>query len=376
MEKYPKNQEIISRYIDFEISIDILNAKSIIKLLLDKDRNNLFLWNCFALIEYKLLNIQQSKKIYNIALSKLNYFILYYNYAFIEFQDQNFNFSIFILINSVLNNNLNSQEINISKIIIIKARNIFQQKLKLLFEEENINSDNNYSEFCYFIKSFCLFEYLTIGIQNSNLIYQNSLLFLKNKNKNKIFDKIIEDIYVSYCNLNYFHFKKEKETSSSIIRNIIYSAMDLFPNNILFLNLFLELEMESKITNRIRDYFDNICENKNTSIILYLFSIYSETKRNFSTNRIRVLFEKIIENNLLNSNVILWKYFIYFELSKGFLNSLKGIIYRSLQKIPFSKSIILFILQHLSHILTKNELNNILNIMIEKQIRIRKLPNL
>lgn len=93
-----------------------------------------------------------------------------------------------------------------------------------------------------------MFEYLTVGLEASCEIFQKSLQLFKEG------DKMHEDILVAYGKLVQRH-SIQHPTPPGILRNILLNALDIYPNNYLFINLFIDNEARSQMANRIRTFF-------------------------------------------------------------------------------------------------------------------------
>jgi hypothetical protein len=105
-----------------------------------------------------------------------------------------------------------------------------------------------------------------------------------------------------------------------------------------------------------------------------MFSIHCETARLGSTNRIRILFEKALENIKSRACIALWRYYMDYETSKGNWDLAKGIFFRGVRYIPWSKNLWLDAIRYLRPYLSASELHDVLKMMNEKEVHIRKLP--
>lgn len=75
-------------------------------------------------------------------------------------------------------------------------------------------------------------------------------------------------------------------------------------------------------------------------------------------------------------SIILWRYYINYEVSKKNLHIAKGIFYRAIRFVPWSKNLWMDSMREpLRKQFTSTELHDLLTLMTEKEIRIRKLPN-
>lgn len=100
----------------------------------------------------------------------------------------------------------------------------------------------------HFAVCFALFEYLTVGLEAAIEIFQRSLHIFKDG------EKLHEDILVAYAKLVQRH-SVQYPTPPGILRDILIKALEIYPHNYLFINLFIDNEARSQIANRIRTFF-------------------------------------------------------------------------------------------------------------------------
>jgi len=136
----------------------------------------------------------------------------------------------------------------------------------------------------------------------------------------------------------------------------------------------MENELKSMISGRVRRHFDQAA--RTSSPVVWLYAIRAETRIG-SANRIRGLFERALRNDSSAQRcIVLWKYYMEFELKQNNLDNAKGIFYRAVRTVPWCKSVWLMSVNYLRLSFTVTELHDILQLMSEKELRIRITPPL
>jgi len=229
---------------------------------------------------------------------------------------------------------------------------------------EKIKANESF-EHLHLVVCWALYEYFTSGFDAACSIFEQTIdLFSKGSFAQ-------EELFLAYVKLVFEHQINNHSTPPFKLRNILKKALEVFPLNELFISLFIEGEARSQIANRIRTYFDEVC-TKIPSPLLFMFSIHTETARLGSNFRARTLFERALEQN--HHSIVLWRYYMNYELKRGDLESAKGIFYRAIRYLPWVKDIWLDSFRLLRDGLSVAELNDILSLMHDKDIRIRQLP--
>lgn len=106
---------------------------------------------------------------------------------------------------------------------------------------------------------YALFQYLTQGIDAGSEVYEQLLQYIQERHAERGFES--ESIWVSYAELLYRHatngFGGYKPGQ---LRKILERAVALFPNNTIFLGLFIWNEARTKLYNRVRIHFTKALE--------------------------------------------------------------------------------------------------------------------
>jgi hypothetical protein len=375
--------------LDFESNRDVNSFKNAAKDILSKDSDNIYLYNYYAQILIKNSQIEEAKKVYDIFMDKINLLenkkgstLMYRCYAELEYENKSK--AINILCSCVDGKSITESDPN----RIINAKNIYKN---IMIEIEN--SPENRHSLLEYVMCFALLEDLTGDPKDASIVFENvledfknpcqdchSIFSLTSRSEIQTFNKLIPklelgDVYEQYLWLLYFKYiyvlKKEKELkyfTNAKVRSLIQRFLLRFPGHPVGLSLFIELELKLNITSRSSRYFNQLIQRV-PSPILYLFAIYSEMKQG-NVHKIRTLFEKAFENQICKSNVILWRMYLRFEVSHGNLMNAKRIFYRSIDKIPYSKSIWIDVMKLFDE-LNVREIQEIVDLMNEKEICLR-----
>ncbi|ORX41457.1 hypothetical protein BCR36DRAFT_588024 [Piromyces finnis] len=380
------------------------SSKKIAKHLLKIDSSNIKLWCTFAQIELSFNHINEARKIYkNIIkmkyslgnIDKYDYYFLICQYSEMEMNQGNHDLALYILIESLNSNStyskLDDNKIVISPLQILKSRTDYQNEYNELIS--NINNSKKYSnnyQYMYLFFCFGLFEYLTQGFEDMCHYYDTLL-----NNIPKDMDYLNESILMFYSKVQYNHrishenfirnHDKEENNKKfdtlaykpSVFREFLESTIDNygFQDNTAFWELYLWNENRMKIDNRLNNFLD-LQLKKNPSIFLYLIGIFSELKR-YKKGNIHLIKDHI-ERALQFSrhSINLWIIYIMIELDNNNIEHAKSLFFQSIRECPWSKELYMMpfkLSKSFLHSFSDEELDEIMNTMEEKELRIRNM---
>ncbi|KAF2069362.1 hypothetical protein CYY_009316, partial [Polysphondylium violaceum] len=415
-------ETLMVSYVLFKSTYDIESAKNTCKSLLAQNRNHLLLYDIFAYIEYKQNKLQDSKKIYQTTLNILQQ----------QQQSNNSNHNIdyiykeYILLElNIIYSTIQKDPSILKKFIQLKKGtllDLFAVPIHLLccFVEQSYTpytTKNNYVPLDKNRLLLCKSKYQRHSNSFSSSSNSSSIDYILN---HCIFDLLIDGYDQSFSTFKqYINDAKHIYTVGSIvheqlliqyveivtkiapilntpphkIKSLAYDSLLQYYDHPKLLSLFLNYEGYSQLLNRVRDYFDfnihqkhsnNNGSNSNSdsdsqqqpqplSTIYCLFAIRFEIYRLGSASRLKSIFEKSIQLSTCKHNPILWRLYILFELYRGKSKSSKSLYYKSIKQLPFSKEIWLlpFTNQSFTKLFTTAELNDIVTLLNEKEIRIR-----
>ncbi|QSL65394.1 hypothetical protein MERGE_002704 [Pneumocystis wakefieldiae] len=369
------------------------DVRKLAKIILKKKPLNIKLWCAYSQLEYLNGNILEARKIFVNTLRNIkpdhteefyDYIIAYKLWAKMEMKNNEINNSIKILVSMV------ESELNIKTLIfndeiissnsILKAQKVYEFKLylkKAYFQSfQHLSrlslSSGNYKMLRLFTECYALLIYLIKSLDAALEVYcQAKSDFNNSVNSNSI---EYEQLLTSELQLLYYCSQTTKVFKISTIQDRARTALSKFPNNCMFLSIFIWSEAKSFLKTKIYHYFEkNIFKAEKSSYIVFLSAIWAELYINsysINTHAIRSLFERAVENQETKSDLIVWKLYIQFEIQYGTLEKGKSIFYRAIRDCPWSKNLILLSFNELRSQFNSEELNKLYNTMIEREFRI------
>ncbi|KAG2234395.1 hypothetical protein INT48_003622 [Thamnidium elegans] len=318
-----KSEHLTICYLAFESSCGYKMGRRLAKNLLKDQRTSLTLWNAYAQMEKSHDRIDEARKVYLTALSMYHSFpecdqisapLLYFMFAKLEMENNRPNEALKILVSM---------------------------------------SDNKpYDK--------------TTPLPTTPLILRT-----RERQAERGYES--EMVWIEYAGLLYRH-ASNKDTGgykASVLRDAMEHALKLFPNNTMFLSFYIWNESKTKIYNRVHDLLNKSLRESN--VVLWLSAIYSELHRYkpFQVNSVRDFFERSISDTRTKASIILWKYYIQFEINQGNIERAHNLYYRSIRECPWSKELYLIGIKYFQKIMSKRETNELVSLMMEKEIRLR-----
>ncbi|KAI8505433.1 Protein nrde2 [Branchiostoma belcheri] len=306
-------------------------------------------------------------------------------------------------------------EEKVSPTRILKARRNFQQTLdqeitsyKTSGCEETEGKPSppcaSGSFLVYLTVCYGLFQYLTMGMQASAEVFDAVLSTLTRlcrgyDKEEDLFDQRrcrtfmdLELVTSAYLRLLQRHLSSSTAGSLQRVRTAVQGALLSFPDNPEFLGMYIELESRSHIAGRLRRYFDRAVQEAATPVPL-LFSVQAEMRRLETvamatsredaakkadgspvaplpptgvTHRVRSLLERGCGSPAARGCVLMWRWFMAFEMRQGNTKQAKAVFYRALQNCPWAKVLYMDAVRWFP-----GDLQDVLDIMVEKEVRVR-----
>eukprot|EP01103_Thecamoeba_quadrilineata_P010349 TRINITY_DN2207_c0_g1_i3.p1 TRINITY_DN2207_c0_g1~~TRINITY_DN2207_c0_g1_i3.p1 ORF type:complete len:1079 (+),score=269.96 TRINITY_DN2207_c0_g1_i3:39-3275(+) len=347
---YPRNINLILASVHFEAKLDIEKGLAQCKAFLQTDSTNMRLWLAYAEMEEKKGNLTQAKKIYDRALSfygslgreqKQEAFRLFRAYVQLSLRsaDPPLPLLLHILVSAAEGSftSVQGKEVDPpSKTRIVKARNFYDQKVRTGIREVSGNG--------WFVDmSVCggLLEYVlnidrinkhnySDGLRLASEAFEVSLKSLSQ------FPPLHELLTLQKVKFMLEGAEKH-QTPPFVVREVLEDALTQYPRNPLLLLLFIKSQETSKIQNRLRRFFDQICE-KEESPVLWAFAIASEQEKLGSHNRIIMLFEKALHSPGSNKAHAIWQSYFHYHIVRREWDAAKRIYFRGLKEVPWSKT--------------------------------------
>ncbi|KAI9025805.1 NRDE-2, necessary for RNA interference-domain-containing protein, partial [Phycomyces nitens] len=334
-------------HLSFESSCGYKGGRTLAKNMLKENRTDLVLWNAYAQLEKSHDKPQELEIEYNNHEEALNILVAMGNQQPYKEKGE-----------------------KPTPTQILRAKEFFSQKTMQMSTLSDSDKEDRIAR-CYNV-CYALFEYLTFGLEAACAVYEQALLYIKDHQAERGFAS--ETMWIAYAELLYRHATRGYGGHKPIIlREAMERALQLFPNNTLFLGLFIWNEARTRIHNRVRNFF-GLALDKDPNVILWVSAIHRELHNHFpyDINLVRSLFERAVESPSTRSSIVLWKLYIHHEISRDNHEKARTLFYRAVRECPWSKELYLMGLDILAKDGSEKELNEAVSLMMEKEIRLRK----
>uniref|UniRef100_A0A8C1WRH9 NRDE-2, necessary for RNA interference, domain containing n=1 Tax=Cyprinus carpio TaxID=7962 RepID=A0A8C1WRH9_CYPCA len=391
-------------------------SKRLAKRLLKEpdNRGSLALWREYAHLEWLLGNLEEARKVFDTALGMgvtrgLNDPVLC-NLCFLYAQlevEQALNSgtvptskAVYILTKLAEGAAYTPFSGQINPVTILKARKAYEQALLSFLPEQSTGSNAKAPKKRHRMSSlvgcFGLFQYLTVGIDAADAVYNQAIQKLISWNLNsevtdgslrrpKVFADW-ESVAVQHVAL-LRHHANTNVFPLSRLRLALTDALSLLPSSASLWQLYLQTENRYHSAGRARRFFHSVAK-KTDSVVPYLFAITAEQRlkqmldsvqrsclpgealptlpNNGLSNRIRCLFENATATEHGAHCPLLWRMYLNFMVCDGNAERGSGIFYKALQAVPWVKGLYMDAVQ-----LFPERVQEFLDLMTEKELRLR-----
>lgn len=314
----------------------------------------------------------------------------------------------------------------ISPVSILKARKLYDQALNhtsSLLDQVCLTEDDKgqYSEqiqlYGGLVGCYALFQYLTVGITSANDVYSPARSRMKELQQRLTSEKVPGEINNSNGASDYSYVNRGLQPTSILTLTSEYEALAIqqtallkYHNNVSVFplaelrqmltatlsawpccpalwNIYIQVENRYHSAGRARRFFHSVMRNT-SNVLPSLFAIVAEQQRketvdaalrscchgtalptlpeNGLGHRIRGLFENAIKTKMGAHCPLLWRMYMYFLVSDGKVDQAKGIFYKALQNVPWSKGLYMDAV-----LLFPAHLSEFVDLMTEKELRLR-----
>uniref|UniRef100_A0AAV2JD92 NRDE-2, necessary for RNA interference, domain containing n=1 Tax=Knipowitschia caucasica TaxID=637954 RepID=A0AAV2JD92_KNICA len=399
-------------------------SKRVAKRLLKEaeNRSSLELWREYAHLEWLLGNLEEARKVFATAaslggtnaLNSPSLCNLTLLWAQLEIEnaldiggrltDVTASPAVCILTRLAEGATVSSSQL-LSPVSILKARKAYEQTvtstLSTLDQDSQTQKDKGPS-YRGLIGCFALFQYLTVGIKAASDVYtlaRNPLEALQQKlmdgiknNKSDSTDFILslssecEALAIQHAALLKYHGKVSVFPLAEL-RHILTDALTAWPCCASLWSIYIQVENRYHSAGRARRFFHSVMRKTN-NVVPSLFAIVAEQQRkqnmdaaqrscchgaalptlpeNGLGHRIRGLFENTTKTQTGAHCPLLWRMYMYFLVSDGKEDQAKGIFYKALQNVPWTKGLYMDAVQ-----LFPEHLQEFVDLMTEKELRLR-----
>lgn len=404
------------------------NSKRICKRLLKEpeSRASLQLWREYAHLEWLLGNLEEARKVFGTAAALggtkglgcpdlCNLSLLW---AQLETEntscvggrqtDVTVSLAVCILTRLAEGTSVSSSPL-LSPVSILKARKSYEQALNRTLStlDQNCLADcEDVQVLKGLVGCHALFQYLTVGIQAAIDVYsqaRNSMdnllqrLSLEKKSgeishpnsKTEYINKLSNEcqaLAIQQASLLRYHNNVSVFPLASL-RETLTTFLPAWPCSAALWSIYIQVENRYHSAGRARRFFHSVMRNTK-NIVPSLFAIVAEQHRkqtvdaaqrscshgtplptwpeNGLSHRIRGLFENATKAKMGVHCPLLWRMYMHFLVSDGKVDQAKGIFYKALQNVPWSKGLYMDAVQ-----LFPENLQEFVDLMTEKELRLR-----
>lgn len=384
-------------------------AKNLLKEV--ENRNNLALWKEFAYLEWLLGNIEDSRKVFDTAISmagtngmknpQLCDLCLLYGeleLGLLQSQEGVGRYrAVHILSRLAESGPYVPYNGRVSSVSSLKARKAYEHAVQdCLSEHSASDRTERTSQFMSLVGCFILFQYLTVGIEAAVSVFNQvsarcpisvtleGKLRTENTGASNV-STALEALTLMHVNLLRFHMKVSVYPLNPL-REVLTGALKLYPSNQSLWKAYVQVESKSHNASKARRVFDSIARSTK-SLEPWLFAIQAEESRKKLvesvqradlgevhytfpeiglSNRIKALFEHALQSENGTHCPLLWRMYLHFTVSLGNKERAKGLFYKALQNCPWAKVLYLDAIEYFP-----DQLQEILDLMTEKELRVR-----
>uniref|UniRef100_A0A673NBG6 Protein NRDE2 homolog n=1 Tax=Sinocyclocheilus rhinocerous TaxID=307959 RepID=A0A673NBG6_9TELE len=371
-------------------------SKRLAKRLLKEpdNRSSLALWREYAHLEWLLGNLEEARKVFDTALGMgvtrgLNDPVLC-NLCFLYAQlevEQALNSgtiptskAVYILTKLAEGAAYTPFSCQINPVTILKARKAYEQALLSFLPEQSTGSNARAPKKLHRMSSlvgcFGLFQYLTMGIDAADAVYNQAIQKLISWNLNsevtdgslrrpKVFADW-ESVAVQHVSL-LRHHANTSVFPLSRLRLALTDALSLLPSSASLWQLYLQTENRYHTAGRARRFFHSVAKKTDRKKQSRLPGEALPTlPNNGLSNRIRCLFENATATEHGTHCPLLWRMYLNFMVCDGNAERGSGIFYKALQAVPWVKGLYMDAVQ-----LFPERVQEFLDLMTEKELRLR-----
>ncbi|KAJ1898304.1 hypothetical protein LPJ66_002833 [Kickxella alabastrina] len=145
----------------------------------------------------------------------------------------------------------------------------------------------------------------------------------------------IELATMEICSIHLFHALSFKVHRAADLRNRLQEALDQFPHNTMFWEMFIASEARTKIVNRVHRKVNSAADQHRTPD-LYMMAVYSELKQMTNVNSARWALRKATRNGECAS-VLAWAIYVTYECRQNSIKRAKRVLLAALRMCPWAK---------------------------------------
>nr|XP_027122944.1 protein NRDE2 homolog [Coffea arabica] len=354
-------------------------CRALAKSLLKNNRQDVLLCGVYARREAVSGNIDQARKIFDMALLSVgglpldvqsNASLLYLWYAEMEISNTSFDRSesslraVHILSCLGCGEKYTPYSRQASSLQQLRARQGFKERIRMLGPLWARGRIDDFSTAV--ICSAALFEELTTGPAAAiEILDQAFTMVLPERRRQSYQLEFLFNYYVKIL------CKYHQEMRFSEIWDAIVKGLQMYPFSPYLYSALVEISHLHTSPNKLRWILDDFCSKK-PSIVAFFFSLLFEMSKGGLQHRIRAIFERALENAAFRNVVVLWRCYIAYEsvVAHDF-SAARRVFFRAIHACPWSKKLWLDGFLRLNSVLTAKELSDLQEVMRDKELNLR-----
>lgn len=150
-----------------------------------------------------------------------------------------------------------------------------------------------------------------------------------------------EETHQLYNKIIHLHSSRHA-TPAALSRDALETAVKSFPNNTMFLSLYLFGELGNRVYGRVQRLISRISNAGDEGVVGHIWAVWAEAMSAHRTfwdqggggaERVRNALDKGINSSTGRQSVVLWRLYIEFEVLMGRHKSAKNLCYRAVAAI-------------------------------------------
>lgn len=151
------------------------------------------------------------------------------------------------------------------------------------------------------------------------------------------------------------------------------AALQLFPQNTIFMSLYAWNESRARIDDRVRSMLRDVALiDKNDCITSRIFAIRYGIQRG-NVHSTKAAFEHAVASEVCKGNAGLWRLYVLWCVHNAdakVREGAKDVLYRGMRACPGVKPLMMEAFETLRPLMTDDELKSVYKVMEEKEVRI------
>lgn len=375
-----------------ELCLCPINATRTARNLLRKQTSNLRLYNAYALIEFRLGNSSKAENVLATAINmskdlasvaKQDCILLWRTWIW-QLLNERTSGEAFSrlqtygdpLVQPMPRNGLEQSPLNPTR--------MFRTENALIGFREHMIDLRSPQNTAYAMECLILFEYLknTSTLSAATAAFTANLRLLSiNFAGNESSEASLRQ---SFARLLHHHATHEHLFKPSDIRVLLTESVTRFPQNTIFLSLYMWNETRFRLDDRVRSIIQDVVlgihdfkEAGTDNVLSQFFAIHAELNRGVSLgsndNAIRATFERAIESRSGGHCAGIWRMYFLFEHSRRDLKKATAVFHRGIRACPWVKELYLLPFDYLrdgAGAMREADLRGVYDLMVLKELRV------